>query len=275
MQRLIEAAKTQLKTNKPLPFSVYSSAKIQHLVNVPMIKPLLILVLSGSKELGDNSEIACPSGTFIFLSNSPQITLRNVPANEEYFAILIEFDYADFDGLARNLARKTTKTESYFQGQINTVLEQTLLQFIEWSAFSPQALWPIRRQEILQLLFHLGYEQVGAIMESPLLSHKLHGIISAHIADDLDATGLASMMAMSESTLRRKLNAEGTSLQQIKDRARLGYGLHLIQTTDDPIGRIAEVCGYQSQSRFTDRFKQHFGMTPSDLRKTRMLDSGE
>ena len=275
MQRLIEAAKTQLKTNKPLPFSVYSSAKIQHLVNVPMIKPLLILVLSGSKELGDNSEIACPSGTFIFLSNSPQITLRNVPANEEYFAILIEFDYADFDGLARNLARKTTKTESYFQGQINTVLEQTLLQFIEWSAFSPQALWPIRRQEILQLLFHLGYEQVGAIMESPLLSHKLHGIISDHIADDLDATGLASMMAMSESTLRRKLNAEGTSLQQIKDRARLGYGLHLIQTTDDPIGRIAEVCGYQSQSRFTDRFKQHFGMTPSDLRKTRMLDSGE
>jgi AraC-like DNA-binding protein len=35
---------------------------------------------------------------------------------------------------------------------------------------------------------------------------------------------------------------------------------------------VAERCGYQSQSRFTDKFKQFFGVTPTELRKTRMRD---
>jgi AraC-like DNA-binding protein len=77
---------------------------------------------------------------------------------------------------------------------------------------------------------------------------------------------------MSQSTLRRKLQVEGSSLQAIKDRVKLGYGLHLLQTTMEPVGIIAEKCGYYSQSRFTDRFKQLFGLTPTELRKTRVID---
>jgi AraC-like DNA-binding protein len=76
---------------------------------------------------------------------------------------------------------------------------------------------------------------------------------------------------MSESTLRRKLKLEGTSVQEVKDQARLGLGLHLLQTTRQPISLVAEKCGYLSQSRFTDRFKKRFGLTPSELRKTKMV----
>lgn len=77
---------------------------------------------------------------------------------------------------------------------------------------------------------------------------------------------------MSESTLRRKLKSELTSVQEIKDKTRQGLALHLLQTTQYSIGIIAEKCGYQSQSRFTERFKKHFGLTPSDLRKTKMTE---
>ncbi|WP_084683746.1 helix-turn-helix domain-containing protein [Psychromonas hadalis] len=49
-------------------------------------------------------------------------------------------------------------------------------------------------------------------------------------------------------------------------------GIHLLQTTHFSIGLISEKCGYQSQSRFTDRFKTLFGLTPSELRKTKMAD---
>jgi AraC-like DNA-binding protein len=97
-------------------------------------------------------------------------------------------------------------------------------------------------------------------------------MISADVASDLTAGLVAARLALSESTLRRKLAAEGATLQAIKDRARLGHGLHLVQTTFDPIGRIAEKCGYQSQSRFTEKFRQLFGTTPTELRKTRMRD---
>lgn len=255
------------EAGEALPFSVYASVKEQRIVNVPIIKPLLICVLDGRKRLGGHGEIECPAGGFVMLSNRPSINMRNIPGDAEYLALLVEFDDDDFNCLPPMPGR----TEPFVQGAISGVLRQTLVQFVEWSAFAPQAMWPARRREILQLLYHLGHEQVGALVEPLSLSHK-HGIISASIADDLGADALASRLALSESTLRRKLTAEGTSLQAIKDRARLGYGLHLVQTSQDPIGRVAERCGYQSQSRFTDKFKQFFGVTPSELRKTRMID---
>ena len=235
------------------------------------MKPLLIFVLCGRKKLGETDPITCPAGSFVFLSNSPSINMRNIPDDEAYFALLIEFDAADFDCLAKRKLR----TDKYFQGRIDMAMQRTLLQFVEWSSFSPPEIWALRRQEILQLLWLQGYEQVAAMMEPPTLSHKLHSIVSANLADDLDAETLSSMLAMSESTMRRKLNAEGGSLQAIKDRVRLGHSLHLIQTSSEPIGLIAEQCGYQSHSRFTDKFKQRFGITPTALRKTRLLDSGQ
>jgi AraC-like DNA-binding protein len=79
-------------------------------------------------------------------------------------------------------------------------------------------------------------------------------------------------LLMSESKLRRKLKLEGTSVQEIKDQARLGLALHLLQTSSNSIGVIADKCGYQSQSRFTERFKKRFGLTPSELKKTKMTD---
>lgn len=265
---LVLAAKELQEAGAALPFSLYSSVSEQRIVNVPIIKPMLICVLDGSKKLGSQGEVDCPSGSFVILSNHPSITMRNIPGDAEYQALIVEFDYEDFNCLPP----KRTRTAPFVQGWIGTAFQQTLLQFVEWSAFAPPALWPMRRQEILQLLYHLGYQQVSAVIEPPSLSHRLHGVISGDIANDVNADILASQLAMSESTLRRKLAAEGTTLQAIKDRARLGFGLHLVQTTFDPIGRVAEKCGYQSQSRFTDKFKQLFGVTPTELRKTRMRD---
>lgn len=271
MKKLIEVTKSAIRENKELPFSVYISIKEQKIFNVPVAKPLLIFVLSGNKEVGRENKTTCSAGSFIFLSNGSNIDMRNIPDDEEYFALLVEFEYSDFECLKKG----DIKRQKYFQGHMGESLKTTLLQFVEWSTFSPRSMWSLRRQELLQLLYHLGFEQVNAIMNSPALSHQLHAIICENIAHDLDADTLSSMLAMSESTLRRKLNAEGCSLQEIKDRAKLGRGLHLVQTTLDPIGRIAEQCGYSSQSRFTGKFKKLFGLTPTELRKTRMRDSGE
>lgn len=268
MDKLIQAAKLALQHPATLPFSVYSSVKEQRLVNVPVIKPLLICVLDGCKKIGKDDEISCPAGRFVFLSNSPKVDLRNIAADREYLALLIEFDYQDFTGFGY----QQHKTTNYFHGLIPSLLKNTLQQFIEWSTFAPAALWPLRRQEILQTLYHAGYQQVGAIIEPPGFSHKVHSLIVADVGADHSMAALSAKLAMSESTLRRKLTAEGVSLQALKDRAKLGYGLHLVQTSLAPIGHIAEQCGYQSQSRFTGKFKQLFGITPTELRRTKMLD---
>ena len=271
MQKLIDKIKAIPKGEGALPFSVYRSVEEQRMLNVPVVKPLLILVLSGSKKLGVGSDVNCPSGSFVFLSNMPNVAMRNIPNNVEYFALLIEFDYSDFSAFEY----KRGGTDTYFHGPIEPSLEFSLLQFVEWAAVSPPGLWHLRRQEILHVLASLGYDQVNSVMKPPTLSHEVYTIIQANLTKDLDSNAISSMLAMSDSTLRRKLNAEGDNLQAIKDRAKLGHGLHLVQTSEQPIGLIAEQCGYSSQSRFTDKFKQLFNITPTALRKTILSDSGK
>lgn len=270
MEQLIDLVKNTLKNRKQLPFSVYSCLKEQNILNVPIIKPTLIFILSGKKELGKTNQIICQAGSFVFLSNSPTINMRNIPNNLEYFALLIEFEHQDFNFFKKN----TSIPPKFIKGEVDSLLKSTLQQFIEWSLFAPVNMWFHRRQEILQVLYHLGYTDVYSIIENTSVSNKLHQIVSENLTAEFNASFFCKQLAMSESTLRRRLKLEGTSFQIIKDQVKLGHALHLIQSTAEPIGRIAEQCGYQSQSRFTEKFKLLFGLTPTQLRKTKMNDLG-
>lgn len=220
--------------------------------------------MDGTKKLGKNDEIVCPSGNFIFLSNTTSIDMRNTPGTE-YFAILIEFDYCNF----HQFKNKKREPKNYFQGKIDDTLKKVLEQYMEWSTFSPPQLWNYRKEEILHLLYLSGHKDVEAIMKHPSLSHKMHDIISKDISHNWNISNLTARLAISESTLRRRLRIEGTHVKHVINRAKLGHGLHLVQTTRDPIGRIAEYCGYHNQSHFSIKFKQLFGMTPTELRKTK------
>jgi len=268
MVNLLSTIKNIINEKRELPFSVYSSIKEQKLLNVPIVKPLLIIVLNGDKELGKDNELICHSGDFIFLSTSPAINMRNIPKGKEYFALLIEFDYQDFTGMATSASNK----QNYCIGKATATFEQCLQQFVESSLWAPEQLWPLRKREIIALLCHMGHKEILSMVGNPKVGHRLHDMFCKQNFHQLTIENICDQLAMSESTLRRKLKSEGTSVQEIKDQARLGLGLHLLQTTHNPIALIAEKCGYQSQSRFTDRFKGRFGLTPSELRKTKMVD---
>lgn len=268
MATLLDTIKHALSENPDKPFSVYTSVEEQKLLNVPITKPLLIVVLSGSKELAISSEFICHSGSFIFLSDSPTTHMRNIPKNKEYFALLIEFDYEDFKGLQIN----TPKKQDYLIGTVTPTLEQCLQQFIQSASWAPQAILSSRKREIISLLIHMGHQDITSLLSPPKISEQLHDIFIRQGFSDLTLEPICKQLAMSESTLRRKLKSEGTSVQDVKDQARLGLALHMLQTTQDAIGVVAGKCGYQSQSRFTDRFKKRFGLTPSELRRTQMRE---
>jgi len=253
---------------KELPFSVYTSIKEQQLLNVPIVKPLLIVVLSGNKALGKDHELTCHAGEFIFLSNSPAINMRNIPKGKEYFALLIEFEYEDINGLQITSANE----KDHLIGETTETLEKSLLQFVENSLWAPKEILSLRKREIILLLCHLGHRNILSLLGTPKITYQLHDLFLEHGFHDITTERICKQLAVSESTLRRKLKLEGTSVVAIKDQARLGLSLHLLQTTTNSIGFIASECGYQSQSRFTERFKRRFGLTPSELRKTKMTD---
>ena len=268
MVTLLSTIKNTLNENGEKPFLVYTSIKEQKLLNVPIAKPLLIVVLSGNKELGADKEFTCHSGEFIFFSGSPSIDMRNIPKDKEYFALLIEFDHQDFNGLQVNTANK----REYFIGKTTLDLESCLKQFIEVSLWAPKQLWSLRKREIISLLCHMGHDEILTMLGNFKIKDRLHEMFINKGFRELTTEHICEQLAMSESTLRRKLKLEGTSLQVVKDHARLGLALHLLQTSYNSIGVVADKCGYQSQSRFTERFKRRFGLTPSELRKTKMTD---
>lgn len=266
MNHIIEAAKKAIRNQSYLPFSVYSSHKEQMISNVPIVKPLLVFILKGTKQLGKDGVIECQSGSFVLLSNNYPIDVRNIPIQAEYFALLIDFEYEDFAELPKNLM----PYKRYVQGKINPVLERALCQYIEFSSIAPAQVIRLRKREILEIIYHSGYQDICNIAQPPSLSEKVEAMIYKDLSYDWSADLLASNLFMSTSTLRRKLKSQGNTIQEIRNRARLGHGLHLLQTTQFNISNIAEQCGYQSQSRFTEQFKLLFGMTPREIRKTRI-----
>ncbi len=77
MDNLISSTKKAINYHSyvKLPFSIYSAYQEQRIKNVPIAKPLLIVILKGVKELGSRGDIECFSGSFIFLSNSSSIDM--------------------------------------------------------------------------------------------------------------------------------------------------------------------------------------------------------
>ncbi|MNM92901.1 HTH-type transcriptional regulator YdeO [compost metagenome] len=80
------------------------------------------------------------------------------------------------------------------------------------------------------------------------------------------AAEVADTLSMSEVMLRRKLSAENTSLRTLMIDVRMSSALALLQSTDWPISAIAQHVGYESSSRFAERFRKRFGFAPTAIR---------
>lgn len=76
----------------------------------------------------------------------------------------------------------------------------------------------------------------------------------------------AREVQMSASTLRRRLEREGGSYQEIKDEVRRGVAVELLRRTSVSISEIAELTGFQEPSAFHRAFKKWTGESPGRYR---------
>ena len=135
-------------------------------------------------------------------------------------------------------------------------------------------MWGIRRKELIKLLCYQGYKEILSLVAKPRIHHQLIDVFREDPSVRWSINDVSKKLAMSESTLRRKLQAEGTSFRDLNLQVRLGHGMHLLQTTSLSISMVSEQCGYQSQSRFSEMFRERFGLTPSQLRQSKLEELG-
>ena len=83
----------------------------------------------------------------------------------------------------------------------------------------------------------------------------------------MDLAKMARMLSMSERTLQRRLQAEGTSYFEIVDSARHEMALAYL-ARGVPLAEIADLLGYSDGVAFHHAFKRWTGRAPSDFMRT-------
>lgn len=77
---------------------------------------------------------------------------------------------------------------------------------------------------------------------------------------------IAKRLSMSSRTLHRKLVAEGTSFQKVKDELRRDVAIHALTRTSQPLKKIADLVGFLDQSSFQRAFLLWTGSSPGQIR---------
>lgn len=119
-------------------------------------------------------------------------------------------------------------------------------------------------QEVLLWLDAAGLRLPPA--QGSTIEARIRALIGAAIDRDWRAAEVASHLAMSEATLRRRLAGVGTTLTNLLADQRMTCALGLLQSTDLSVGRVAAEVGYASASRFAVRFRARFGLAPHAIR---------
>jgi AraC-like DNA-binding protein len=86
-------------------------------------------------------------------------------------------------------------------------------------------------------------------------------------AGDFAQADVARAFGLHERTLQRRLKAEGTSFEALRDEARRDWAQALLSQRNVPLNHIAEILGYAEASAFTRASQRWFGASPREVRK--------
>ncbi len=248
-------------------------SRVRHRVaTVTFRESLLGWVQSGCKTLHSaRQSLAIPAGQAFVAARGTQWDVENDPAGSAtYRALILAFPAELLSEFARryphagNGALPLASAASLsFDAELQQAVERTL-PLLDGNEDPVQT--DLRQHRLLEILLLLAAR--GIVWPSRPLGwdERLRRHIGQRPHAAWPVAALAAAFHTSPATLRRRLQACGTSASEVVREVRLETGLALLQTTDLPVGDIADRCGYASHSRFTAAFRARYGFAPSQLR---------
>jgi len=254
--------------------SIYYSYKPQSLHHVPFNQPTLLLVVNGRKEVKLNSTDLCINeGELLLLPPNTTIWIGNYPSQQErYLGLAFRFDEEALKHfrLIYGSSLESWDISAKWHKKSPSSILSLLDQWLNWDILyaTDIQLSHHRQVELLLLLAQEGLAGNILLGEHPSWKQRVSQLLMMEPARSWQLKDVCLQLGTSDSSLRRKLQAEKSSFRDLLEEVRLSLGLSLLLETIQPVGQVADAVGYQSQSRFGERFKQRFGMTPSEIRRT-------
>ncbi|WP_169307249.1 helix-turn-helix transcriptional regulator [Chitiniphilus eburneus] len=246
-------------------------------LRAPFFSPCLIAVLAGEKRIHRGEEtLLCRPGQWIGVGAGQEVSFTNLPdPHLGYFAgLTIVGDTGWMKRFADQYAAELPSTlDADLVFTPDGVCWKTLSDYVE-QVLLPQssaldaALVEHRWQALWLALARQGVARDLVLAQPGSWRERVARLIDYDPAQDWRMGEVARRLAVSEATLRRRLLEENTSFAALLSDVRMGRALGLVMQTQQPIQRVAQACGYNSPSRFTDAFRARFGLTPTALRES-------
>lgn len=130
---------------------------------------------------------------------------------------------------------------------------------------------PIRRtrSELPRFLRRAPEDWLFVPFKEPRLEHRLRDHVAGRLPSAVTGEDAARALHLSVRTLHRKLAAEGTSLQSVKDQLRRDLAIQRLTGSQDAIAAIAAQLGFDGPASFHRAFKGWTGSTPGAYRAVR------
>lgn len=245
----------------------FKGIKQQPLRNVWVYSPSIVWIQNGSKQLlWQDNTLTFESCHWLILPANQYLSFVNIPEDQHFFSkmlTLIEPPPSEWLSETSDLQYSSapriqpSQTLKYGFNQLYAMeglgLSEGAQKHLLYSFYAE-----LKAQNLLSRLFPSNQSS---------LKERLSIYFSSNpsLPHNIEAT--AEHFHMSRSTLIRKLHAEQTHFRTVLAEVRMGYALSLLQQ-NYKILDAALACGYQSQTRFSARFKQQFGVTPRQYANT-------
>jgi AraC-like DNA-binding protein len=257
---------------------IFHCRQPQAIRNVPIHQPIAVLVVSGRKiiALGERKIEILP-GELLLLPGGCIVEVGNHPGQERepYLGLAIGFPQACIEQFRRSYGTEIPdSSQPLWRASAPRDMVVAMAQWIEWCMRHPfdPTLARHRQVEILMLLARAGIAGNLLLDRKAAWRDRVAQLITLDPARDWSAGEVCRRLGVGESTLRRRLNEEGVGFRLVLEESRMVAALALLQETFWPVGQVAEAVGYNSHSRFSERFKRRFGLSPVELKKTRESD---
>lgn len=253
--------------------------KPQPLRNVPVYTPSIIAVTTGVKTLLWQGEtLTFDRNHWLLAASNRALTFVNEPYQNKFQSIQLSFLSLPSESILKQIANSETRTASLASAPVLTVNTGLSFAFSQLIAMSEQNLSRDVQQCYLDA-FYLQLNELGMLsrlFESDVLTlrEQVSHYLSTEPAANHTIDSTSNHFAMSQATFMRHLSKEGTSFRVILAEVRMLYAIGIMQSMSAQNStqlsqlELALRCGYQSEARFSQRFKAQFGISLKQYMKT-------